>query len=85
MTWIMNSTELFASLNATLFTTAFIVAFFSFLLINPWYQFNNDYKRKGPLDEVQAAALVMAWGSRAIGPKVMHHGHPRREAVVGHK
>lgn len=41
--------------------------------------------KKGPLDEVQAAVLVTAGGSRGIGRKVMHHGHPRREAVVGHK
>ncbi|TNN86087.1 hypothetical protein EYF80_003504 [Liparis tanakae] len=39
------------------------------------------YKRK----KAHAAPLVTAGGSRGIGPKVMHHGHPRREAAVGHK
>lgn len=42
-------------------------------------------REKGPLDEVQVAALVTAGGSRGTEPKVMHHGHPRGEAAVGPK
>lgn len=42
-------------------------------------------REKGPLDEVQAATSATAGGSRGTEPKVMHHGHPHREAAVGHK
>lgn len=42
-------------------------------------------KKKGLLDEVQAAAPVTAREATAPGPKVMHHGRPRGEAVVERK